>query len=90
MNQTTSLPSAALDVLHHTGDAIYPVLQKGVVLFTRLLSDVDTGGYTTLDFALHDSHVLSANVFMQLLGRVGIFCVLLYNIYSSTWVPYLL
>ena len=28
-------------------------------------SDVDTGGYTALDFALHDSHVLNANVFMQ-------------------------
>ena len=26
-------------------------------------SDVDTGGYTALDFALHDSHVLNANVF---------------------------
>ena len=35
-------------------------------------SDVDTGGYTALDFALHDSHVLNANVFMRPLGRVGI------------------
>ena len=33
-------------------------------------SDVDTGGYTALDFALHDSHVLNTNVFMQPLGRV--------------------
>ena len=24
---------------------------------------MDTGGYTALDFALHDSHVLNANVF---------------------------
>ena len=34
---------------------------------------MDTGGYTALDFALHDSHVLNANVFMRPLGRVGIY-----------------
>ena len=34
-------------------------------------SDVDNSGYTALDFALHDSHVLNANVFMWRLGRVG-------------------
>ena len=33
-------------------------------------SDVDTGGYNALDFALHDSHVP--------LGRVGIYRILLY------------
>ena len=42
-------------------------------------SDVDTGGYTALNFALHDSHVLNANAFMRPLGRVGIYHVLLYN-----------
>ena len=42
-------------------------------------SDVDTGGYTALDFALHDSHVLNANVFMRPLGHVGI-----YRVYSCT------
>ena len=41
-------------------------------------SDMDTGGYTALDFALHDSHLLNANVFMWSLGRVGIYHVLLY------------
>ena len=46
-------------------------------------SDVDTGGYTALDFALHDSHVLNANVFIRPLGRVGIYRVLLYNLYST-------
>ena len=51
-------------------------------------SDVDTGGYTALDFALHDSHVLNANVFMLLLDRVGIYCVLLYNLYNGARVPY--
>ena len=51
-------------------------------------SDVDTGGYTALDFALHDSHVLNANVFMRPLGRVGIYRVLLYNLYSSARVTY--
>ena len=51
-------------------------------------SDVDTGGYTALDFALHDSHVLNANVFMRPLGRVGIYRVLLYNLYSGTRVTY--
>ena len=40
-------------------------------------SDADTGGYTALDFTLHDSHVLNANVFMRLLGRVGIYHILL-------------
>ena len=49
-------------------------------------SDVDTGGYTALDFALHNSHVLYANVFMWPLGHVGIYCVLLYNLYSGAWV----
>ena len=29
---------------------------------------MDTGGYTALDFALHDSHVLNTNVFMRPLG----------------------
>ena len=43
---------------------------------------MDTGGYTALDFALHDSHVLNANVFMWPLGRVGIYRVLLYNLYT--------
>ena len=33
---------------------------------------MDTGGYTALDFALHDSHVLNANVFMRPLGRVDV------------------
>ena len=28
-------------------------------------SDVDTGGYTALDFALRNSHMLNTNVFMQ-------------------------
>ena len=55
---------------------------------------MDTGArdYTALDFALHDSHVLNANVFMQPLGRVGIYRVLLYNLYSGarvTDVPYI-
>ena len=55
---------------------------------------MDTGarGYTALDFALHDSHVLNANVFMRPLGRVGIYRVLLYNLYSGarvTDVPYI-
>ena len=40
-------------------------------------SDVDTSGYTTLDFALHESHVLNANLFMRPLGCVGIYGVLL-------------
>ena len=44
---------------------------------------MDTGGYTALDFALHDSHVLNANVFMWPLGRVGIYRLLLYNLYSG-------
>ena len=54
-------------------------------------SDVDTGGYTALNFALHDSYVLNANFFMRLLGRVGIYRVLQYNLYSGarvTDVPY--
>ena len=51
-------------------------------------SDVDTGGYTALDFALHDSHVLNANVFMRPLGLVGIYRVLLYNLYSGARVTY--
>ena len=46
-------------------------------------SNVDSGGYTALDFALQDSHVLNANVFMWPLGRVGIYHVLLYNLYSG-------
>ena len=48
-------------------------------------SDVDTGGYTALDIALH---MLNANVFIRPLGRVGIYRVLLYNLYSGAWVPY--
>ena len=53
---------------------------------------MDTGGYTALDFALQDSHVLNANVFMRPLGRVGIHRVLQYNLYSGarvTDVPYI-
>ena len=46
-------------------------------------NDVDTGGYTALDFALHDNHVLNANVFMRPLGCVGIYR------YSGAWVPYI-
>ena len=46
-------------------------------------SDVDTGGYTALDFTLHNSHVLNANIFTWPLGRVGICRVLLYNLYSG-------
>ena len=49
-------------------------------------SDMDNGGYTALDFALHDNHVLNANVFMRPLGRVGIYRVSLYNLYSGAWV----
>ena len=49
---------------------------------------MDTGGYTALDFALHDSHVLNANVFMRPLGRVGIYRALLYNLYSGARVTY--
>ena len=55
-------------------------------------NDMDTDGYTALDFALHNSHVLNANVFMRALGRVGIYRVLLYNLYSGarvTDVPYI-
>ena len=48
---------------------------------------MDTGGYTALDFALHDSHVLNANVFMRPLGRVGIYRAHLYNLYSGARVP---
>ena len=56
---------------------------------------MDTGGYTALNFVLHDSHVLNAkfNVFMRPLGRVGIYRVLLYNLYSGarvTDVPYII
>ena len=53
---------------------------------------MDTGGYTALDFALHDSNVLNVNVFMRPLGSVGIYRVLLYNLYSGTRVtdvPYI-
>ena len=53
---------------------------------------MDTSGYTALDFALHDSHVLNANVFMWPLGRVGIYRVLLYSLYSGARVmdvPYI-
>ena len=52
-------------------------------------SDVDASGYTiyiTLDFVLHDNHVLNTNVFMRPLGRVGIYRVLLNNLYSSAQV----
>ena len=51
-------------------------------------SDVDTGGYTALNFALYDSLVLNANAFMRPLGRVGIYHVLLYNLYSGSRVTY--
>ena len=44
---------------------------------------MDTGGYTALDFALHDNHMLNANVFMRPLGRVGIYRVHLCNLYSG-------
>ena len=46
-------------------------------------SDMDTGGYNALDFTLNDSHVLNANFFMWPLGRVGIYRVLLYNLYRG-------
>ena len=54
---------------------------------------MDTSGYTALDFALHDGHVLNANVFMRPLGRVGIYRVHLYNLYSGAQVmdvPYII
>ena len=43
-------------------------------------------GYTALDFALHYSHVLNANVFMQPLSRVEIYRVLPYNLYGAALV----
>ena len=48
---------------------------------------MDTNGYTALDFALHDSHMLNANVFMRPLGRVEIYHVHLYNLYSGHTIP---
>ena len=39
--------------------------------WSMILTQCD-GGYTALNFALHDSHVLNTNVFMRPLGRVGI------------------
>ena len=53
-------------------------------------SNVDTGSYTALDFTLHDSHMLITIIFMRPLDRVGIYCVLLYNLYSGAWVTYVL
>ena len=53
-------------------------------------SNVDTRSYTALDFTLHDSHMLITIIFMRPLGRVGIYCVLLYNLYSGVWVTYVL
>ena len=53
-------------------------------------SNVDTRSYTALDFILHDSHMLITIIFMRPLGRVGIYCVLLYNLYSGVWVTYVL
>ena len=48
-------------------------------------SDMNAGA---LDFALHDNHVLNASVFMRPLGRVGVYRVLLYNLYNGVQAPY--
>ena len=54
-------------------------------------SDVDTGGYNALDLTLHNSHgtcYINTNVFKRPLGPVGIYHLLLYNLYSGARVPY--
>ena len=46
-------------------------------------SDMDTGGCNALDFTSHDSYMLNTDIFMQPLGHVGIYHVLLYNLHIA-------
>ena len=55
---------------------------------TRHSSAVSPGGHRTLGDGQHSDNVLNANVFMRPLGRVGIYRVLLYNLYSGARVTY--